>query len=72
MTTKLKGEKLKTEAEAKRISDNAEIDSVDSLICAWGTHMLMRFSYPHAVFYANARGLRERTESKTTIREKMA
>ena len=40
------------------MNDDAEGDSVDSLICACGSSMLMTF------FYANAMRLRERTKSR--------
>jgi hypothetical protein len=46
------------EAEAE-VDEKAEVDSIDSLICACGFSMLMRFSH------AYARGLQERTESDT-------
>jgi hypothetical protein len=39
----------------------AEIDSIDSLICACDFLMLMRLSHAHALFYTNARGLPECT-----------
>jgi predicted RNase H-like nuclease len=36
------------EAEAE-VDEKADLDSVDSLICAWGTHMRMWFFHAHAI-----------------------
>jgi hypothetical protein len=65
-------EPAEAEAEAEaEVDEKAEIDSIDSLICTCDFPMLMRFSQAHDVhttftrfFYANTRGLRERTESR--------
>jgi hypothetical protein len=51
--------KLMTRPVRKRLSDEAEIDSIDSLICSWGSPMLMW------LFYVNARWLLG--ELQTTI-----
>jgi hypothetical protein len=45
------------------LTNKADIDSVDTAICACGSPMLMTF------FYVNARGLQERTESRGRSRE---
>jgi hypothetical protein len=54
----------------------AEIDSIDSPICVYEFLMPMRFSHAHDVhptltsfFYANARGLRERIQSRRRFAE---
>jgi hypothetical protein len=48
----------------------AEIDSIDSLICACDFPMLMQFSHADAVFYAaNARKLRGCTEARRRFAE---
>jgi hypothetical protein len=41
--------KQRKKTQSKRLSDEAESDSVDSLICGWGTHMPMTFSHGDAV-----------------------
>jgi hypothetical protein len=42
-------QRLTKKTQSKRLSDEAEIDSIDSLICAWGTHMRMTFSHAHVL-----------------------
>jgi len=75
-TVESKADEEESKTRGKRLSDEADIDSVDSVICAWGTHMRMWFFHAHAslpcsggsgscgFFYMNARRLRERTESR--------
>jgi 3-oxoacyl-[acyl-carrier-protein] synthase III len=41
--------KLMKKLARKRLSAEAEVDSIDSLICACDSPMLMRFSYAHEV-----------------------
>jgi hypothetical protein len=41
----------------KRLNDESEVDSVDSLICACGTHMLMTFSPAHDVLLCEREGI---------------
>jgi predicted RNase H-like nuclease len=41
-------EKREEQAEAE-VDEKADIDSIDSLICACGSPMLMRFSHDHEV-----------------------
>jgi hypothetical protein len=40
---------LTKKTQSKRRNDEAEIDSLDSPICACATHMLMRFLHSHEV-----------------------
>src|ERR1700686_3004477 len=42
-------QKLTKKTHRRRLSDVAESDSIDSLICACGSSMLMRFSHAHDV-----------------------
>jgi hypothetical protein len=35
----------------------SSIDSIDSLICGWVTHMLMRFSHAHEVILCEREGI---------------
>ena len=63
------GDETKSESLTENLMQKTERcrgDSVDSAICAWGTHMFMTFSNAHEVlprssfmgfFYADARGL---------------
>jgi len=49
-----------TDAKAEGRWDEAEQcrgDSVDSLISAWGTHMLMRFRHSHEVIVCERTGI---------------
>jgi hypothetical protein len=56
--------KLTKKTQSKTVSDEAEIDSIDSPICPCGTHMLMTFCHGHAVVLCDPKGLRERTEAR--------
>jgi predicted RNase H-like nuclease len=42
-------ERAEADAEAE-VDKKSDIDSIDSLICAWGSPMLMRSSHTHAIF----------------------
>jgi hypothetical protein len=53
--------------QSKRLSDEAEIDSIDSLICACGIPMLMTFSHVRAVILCQCGGI-----TSTESRRKMA
>jgi hypothetical protein len=51
----------------KRLSDEAEIDPGDSLICAWSTHMRMGCAHAHAVISCEHEGITTAYWVKTTI-----
>jgi hypothetical protein len=60
MMRELVNEKREEQAEVE-VDEKADIDSVDSHICACSSSMLMRFSHAHDVHYAhgvNDRGQR--------------
>jgi hypothetical protein len=52
------------------MSDEAEIDSDDSPICACGISMLMRFTYAHEVLLCQGQGITREYRGKTTIRRR--
>ena len=56
--------KLTKKTHCRKLSNETESDSVDSVICAWGTHMRMRFFHAHEIIYANPMELPECTESR--------
>jgi hypothetical protein len=48
--------KRRKRTQSKGLGDEAEIDSADSLICGWGTHMPMTFSHGDAVVLREPEG----------------
>jgi hypothetical protein len=61
----LKKQRKKT--QSKRLGDEAESDSVDSLICGWGTHMPMTFSHGDAVVLREPEGNTKAYRVKTMM-----
>ena len=49
--------KLTKKTHRRRLSDDAESDSIDSLICACGSSMLMRFSHAHPLIVHEREGI---------------